>query len=255
MSLSSKYNFSDFTECNYKKILRLAKEKYKNFIFFNETHKYEEFVIWRHDVDVSIHRALKLAEIEFKQNVKSTYFILITSENYSIFEKDIRNKLLKISSLGHEIGLHFDANYYEIQSKNDLIKYLNYEKNILEGLINKKINTFSFHVPIANEVEFNDYRISGMLNVYSNFYNKIDYTSDSGGIWRHRRLEDVILERKNKKLQVLTHPVWWQKTAISPRDRVQRSFNGRLKNISYLYDKHLVDNNRENIGHNKAHLL
>ena len=248
MKESEEYFFNDFTESNYIKLLELAKTQYKNFVFFNETNDFENFVIWRHDVDISMHRALALAKIEARKGIKSTFFVLITSENYSLFEKDIRNILIEISELGHSIGLHFDANYYDISNKEDLEKYLTSEKTILENIINKNIDVFSFHVPIANKFDIDDYILAGMINVYSSHFKDIDYTSDSGGIWRHRRLQEVLEKKDNNKLQVLTHPVWWQKEIMSPRMRVERSFKGRINQMAKIYDQHLLDNDRENIG-------
>ena len=62
------YNsFSDFTEEKYKEIIVFAKKKYK-FIFYNQIKNNESFLLWRHDVDFSVNRALSLAKIEQTQD-------------------------------------------------------------------------------------------------------------------------------------------------------------------------------------------
>ena len=89
-SLAKRYNFSDFTEKHYITLIKLAKKKY---LFEPFTTKTEEpHVLWRHDVDSSVHRALKLAKIEKKLGVKSTYFLRLHSEWYNLFEKEVYDK-------------------------------------------------------------------------------------------------------------------------------------------------------------------
>ena len=68
----TQYHFEDFTEKNYRKLIKLAKKNYV-FKFFNSSNK-PPYVLWRHDVDCSVHRALCLAKIEKELGVKSTYF-------------------------------------------------------------------------------------------------------------------------------------------------------------------------------------
>ena len=69
-------------------------------------------VLWRHDVDVSMHRAARLAEIEAERGVVATYFVNPRSVFYNLLEPEIEVLLRRIRSLGHEIGLHFDAGAY-----------------------------------------------------------------------------------------------------------------------------------------------
>ena len=86
--------------------------------------KKKKFTLWRHDIDLSVHRAYSLAKIEKNFCIKATYFFLLGSKFYNIFEKDIKDLILKIISLGHRIGLHFDPNQYNINSKKKLNKKL-----------------------------------------------------------------------------------------------------------------------------------
>ena len=45
----------------------------------------ERQIIWRHDIDMSVHRAYSLAKLERGLGVKSTFFILPHSEFYNFF--------------------------------------------------------------------------------------------------------------------------------------------------------------------------
>ena len=72
--------------------------------------------------------------------------------------------------------------------------------------------------------------------------------SDSNGFWRYRRLEDVLTEAKEERLQVLTHPEWLQDRVMTPRERVQRCIDGRAARVAERYDRYLADCGRPNIG-------
>lgn len=242
------YFFEDFTEEHYTHCLELAQKSYL-FRSFHDFSKKEHFVIWRHDIDISPQRALRLAEIESKMGISATYFLRLHSEFYNLFEKEIYDLFKQIILLGHNIGLHFETKFYLIEEESKLIEHLNYEKNLLENLFRQEINAFSFHNPEKFELSFNKASYANMINTYSDYFTKtVGYCSDSNGYWRFRRLQDVLISREDKQLQVLTHPSLWQPYPCSPRERIQRCLDGRMKNAASLYDRTLQLSNRENVG-------
>lgn len=238
------YSFDDFTEIKYADFLKLTNLPS---IFYEEIMSKDKFLLWRHDIDHSIHRAKKLAELEKKYFIKATYFLQLGSFFYNIFEEEIKELILNILSLGHQIGLHFDPTQYKINTKEDLEKYLNFEKNILENLFQVEIKVFSFHNPTEEILKYDDFKYSGMINTYAKYFKEnVEYCSDSNGYWRYKRLEDFLNE-KHKKIQVLTHPSWWQKEIMSPRDRIQRCIDGRANNTAKKYDGLLDEHGRKNV--------
>jgi hypothetical protein len=244
------YYFNDFTEKNYRKLLLLAQKRFE-FVQYNQvfadSEKFE--IIWRHDVDFSIHRALALARIEHELKIKSTFFIQLGSTCYNCFEEEIKEKVEEIMSLGHSIGLHFYAQFYNVQTKYELEERLYFEKYILETILNQKIDVFSFHNPSIEILDrFTEARYTGLINTYSDFFRKnFGYCSDSNGYWRHERMKDFLLNKNNKRIQVLTHPEWWQKKAISPQDRIWRSIEGRASNTKKWYLDMINKTNRINV--------
>ena len=246
-SLKEKYNFSDFTERHYRKLLKIAKKKY-DFEFFHTNNK-SHHVLWRHDVDFSAHRALRLAEIEHELDVKSTFFFRIHGEFYNIFEQPTYKKIQKIISLGHEIGIHFEYFFYDnIKSKSVLDQKLKFEKNILEKTFNVKIKAFSFHNPeMKNALRINENKLVGMINTYGkSIKKKYHYCSDSMGYWRFERLEDVLLSNIDKNLHVLTDPEWWQKTPMSPSQRFQRCVEKRADFCRATWKAPILNHKRMN---------
>src|SRR6266851_862460 len=60
----------------------------------------------RHDIDVSLKRALKMAEIERESGVHATYMVMINSSLYHLDDKTSREILQQLIAMGHEVTLH-----------------------------------------------------------------------------------------------------------------------------------------------------
>jgi len=242
--MKKNYYFEDFVEKNYRKLLKKTNSKT---IFYDEIKLNKNFTLWRHDVDVSVHRAYKLAKIENKLKKKATYFFLLGSNYYNIFEVEIKNLVFKIMSLGHQLGLHFDATNYNIKTKKEFEKYLLYEKKILENLFQTEIKVFSFHNPTEEIMKYDSYKYAKMINAYAKYFKQhVEYCSDSSGYWRHKRLE-YFLNKKYNNIQVNTHPCWWQKDIMPPFSRIKRCIDGRAKKTRFIYADILKKIGRENI--------
>lgn len=163
----------------------------------------------RHDIDFSPQNALTIAKLEHELNVSATYTVLLSGNNYNAFEPEIRKQLKAIHKLNHQIGLHFDPSAYDVEDKEGLEYYLTKEKSILESLLDRPIDMFSFHNTNKFSLGMNKSTYAGMENAYSSFYqNEVEYVSDSNGYWRHRDWQQL-LNANNQKIQILTHPIWW----------------------------------------------
>jgi hypothetical protein len=244
------YHFEDFTEENYRKLLRLCKQNY-SFISYNQYRSEGKNVMWRHDIDLSVHRAMRLAEIEMEEGVKAIYFLHLHSEFYNALEKDVAECIFKIIEYGHSIGVHFDPNFYALTNQSSKLEYyLKMEKQLMEDIFQKEINVFSFHNPdVGNWLQVDREQIAGMINTYSAYIrDKYAYCSDSNGYWRFKRLEDVLSRAEDDKLQILTHPGWWVPTIMSPRERVSRCIEGRAEKQHKGYDNLLSEMGRKNVG-------
>jgi len=248
MDIIRKYQLSDFTRDQYVKLIRLAKEKYR-FRTISNFRKTENFVIWRHDVDINVTLAREIAELDAKEKIKSTFFILLHSELYNLLEKRDSGEVSRIIDLGHEIGLHFDANFYKPLDEKKLTSLLTLEKNFLEKIFKVKITSFAFHNPDNDCLKFKKMRYGGMLNAYSQYFvDKTGYCSDSNGYWRHKRLKDVLKSGEFIRLQVLTHPIYWQKKTGYPKYKIWSSVLDNADKAINWWDELLVSCERTNIG-------
>lgn len=241
------YGFKDFTTKNYKKLLKIAKNNF-SFNTFTDFDKNKEFILWRHDVDFSVHRARKLAGIEAVEKIRATYFLHLHSGFYNLFEKEVRDLVLEIIKLGHEIGLHFDPDFYDLADEKSLERSLLFEEEIVRKIFKIKLKAFSFHNPGNKTLRFGKYVYAGMVNVYADYFRKnVTYVSDSNGYWRFDTLEDVLKGAEKKRLQVLTHPGWWQDKEMPPRERIKRCIEGRALKTASKYDYLMKKNRRKNI--------
>ena len=111
----------DFTYNSFKNLINTLLKN--NFIFCDYTNylKFYKSVIMRHDIDFSLEKALEIAKIESNMGVKSTFFLLITSNFYNVFSLEAEKIIREIISLNHKIGLHFDETRYDNNDFNLLI--------------------------------------------------------------------------------------------------------------------------------------
>jgi hypothetical protein len=241
-------DIKDFTVEHYAKLLVLAKAQY-TFIPFGEIAFDRRFILWRHDCDFSLNRARHLAHIEQEHNVGSTYFLNPHCEFYNLLERDQAAIVQSILACGHDIGLHFDAAFYQTTSEDALDELVAKEAGWLKDWFGVEPTAFSFHNPDAFLLTCEKDSYGGLINCYSRkFKDRIPYSSDSNGYWRYRRLHDVLEKAAEPCLQVLTHPGWWQDEPLYPRQRIFRSVHGRADAVMALYDDTLQAHRRDNLG-------
>jgi hypothetical protein len=226
---------ADFTEAEYDRLVRLAAEHYR-FISFQEWHDAPPHtVLWRHDLDFSVHRALALARIEARAGVRATYFLNLHSAYYNALERDVAERVREILTLGHELGLHFDPTFDATRAPGDTIAS---ERRLLEDVFAVPVRAFSLHNPVVAGWNGDADEVDGMVNAYgSGVRARFAYVSDSHGVWRHRRLHDVLDEAGDERLHVLTHPEWWVPEPMTPRERVSRAIDGRAARTHERYDR------------------
>lgn len=238
----------DFSVDSYRAILKQAKNKF-NFISYPEIDLNQKFVLWRHDCDVSLNRAYRLAQVEAEVGIKATYFLLPHSGYYNLMEKSQADLVHKIMDLGHHIGLHFDADFYDITSEDQLNELVMKEANWIEDWFGVRPPVFSFHNPTEYLLTCENETYGGLLNTYSStFKNKITYCSDSNGYWRFRNLKEVVTDPEISCLQILTHPEWWQENLMAPRERIFRAIYGRAFFAQREYDKGIEAFGRKNVA-------
>lgn len=213
----------DFTLKKYRELCQIIANS--NYLlltleeYFSMNNKPEKFIILRHDIDDEPEYALKMAQLENEMNIKSTYYFR-ASEN--IFKQDI---IREISSLGHEIGYHYEVmdeasgdyeKAIEIFKQNlEKFKELYNVKTIAQHgspllgklnatsfsglfsllrniILSEKIFSLHLNIDIWKKYDFNDFGIIGEAYISIDFQD-ICYFSDTGMSWNNRyRIKDIV---------------------------------------------------------------
>lgn len=198
MPLDYKHMEPDFTLTKLKKLYSVVLEKdYKTrtlseYLRSNVNHK---IVILRHDVDRMVKNSLKIARLEHSLGIKSTFYFRYKRRIF--YPKIIK----EISSLGHEIGYH-----YEVVSKanGDMKKGIELFKNELSEFRKiAEVNTICMHgSPLSkwdskklwDTFDYHEFGIIGepFLDID---YNQVAYFTDTGRRWNGEKVNVSIRDK------------------------------------------------------------
>lgn len=175
----------DFTIKKYKELLYKLIERGYNFQTLEEfvSNPKEKTIVLRHDVDLKPKKSLEFAKIQNLFGIKGSYYFRIIEESFD--EKIIK----EISSLGHEIGYHYES---LTTCRGNVDKAFDDFKSNLSKL--RKITsilTITMHgspksrydsKDIWNKYNYNDLGI--IAEPYFDIdFTKILYLSDTGRMW------------------------------------------------------------------------
>jgi hypothetical protein len=144
-------------------------------------------VLLRHDVDLSLDAALRLARLEHERGATATYFLMTESAFYNLDSTQGRDALQELRSLGHAVGLH---GVYPRASRDDRFDAV-----------------LAWHNP---DPEYVHEPVSGFVNVMQPpWFTKGKYRSDSNQHWREGCPHDELARGAFEWLQLLVHPEIW----------------------------------------------
>lgn len=245
---SQRYNFADFTQANYRLLLRQACRRFSPCSFVNFSTERNGQAIWRHDIDFSVHESVAMAEIEAEEGVSATYFFLLHSECYNLIERETTARAREIVGHGHRAGLHLDTRYWPIRSEEDFVAVLARERVLLQDVLQAEVKAFAFHIPGDDARRFDELVYDGMVNAYARvIMSHLAYCSDSNGYWRFRSLAEVLADPTVENVQAVIHPEYWTETVTSPRERFERCVSGQAERARRWYRDTLAESRREDV--------
>lgn len=178
-------------------------------------------VVLRHDVDLSVDRAVEMARIEADMGVESTYFLLLTSPLYNPLEADCRDAISRIASMGHDVALHFSTHRYWTEDDSPTARAVerrvNQERTVLETVASIA-DVVSFHRPPPWVLgrSFEDFE-----SAYAPaFFTDIGYVADSTQRWRD---DPPRVAELPGTVQLLTHPGLWAEEDASFDQRLEEA--------------------------------
>ena len=214
----------------YRALMAAGQGSSYHFITFGEIAgqpKDERLCLMRHDVDVNIEFAAVMARVEAEAGICSTYFLMLRSAAYNLLSRPGSRAAREIAGLGHEIGVHFDAQHACVTDDNLMNRVLD-EARIVGDVAGAPVHAVSFHQPSPTILERN-IKIPGLINTY----NKVQlagwhYVSDSNRNWRGRTAIDLLSSGEHRRIQVLTHPMWWVCDAESTEEVWDTAMRGNF---------------------------
>lgn len=211
----------DFSYNHYKEIIELAKGKYKIMTMqqYNSSRPNEVLVL-RHDIDANPRRALRMAQIERKLDVRSTYFVRVHAEMYNPFGFKTYRQLSEISRMGHEIGLHLENLDFSHITEEDPSSVLRKETQVLQTVLGIKIRGVAAHRGFSG-IDNSDFVRNINLSEFDLEYEAHELTkdflfvSDSLRRWTHTNGRCIcqIVQEDHPRICLLIHPQFWYRTA------------------------------------------
>lgn len=175
-----------FTLDHYRELLDAARAGGYRFAFF-EGEPREGTVLLRHDVDLSLDAALRLAELEAEEGAAATYFLMTESVFYNLASEEGRHALARLRELGHRVGLHA---VYPNATRDERFDPV-----------------LAWHNP---DPEYMREPVPGAVNVMQEpWFAPETYRSDSNQHWRSGCPHDDLRAGSFPWLQLLTHPEIW----------------------------------------------
>ena len=171
---------------HYAEILEAAKAGGYRFTTFGEPPARGDIFL-RHDVDLSLDAALRMAELETEHGAQTTYLLMTESVFYNLASSEGVAAIARLRELGHVVGLHAVYPSVELDDRFDRV--------------------VSWHNPRA---EYMSASISGAINVYSEpYFDRSTYRSDSNQLWRAGCPHEELRGGGFSWLQILVHPEIW----------------------------------------------
>ena len=182
-----------FDLTHYAEILEAARAGGYRFAFF-DTAPEPGTVILRHDVDLSLDAALRLAEVEADAGAAATYFLMTRSEFYNLDSQSGEDAVDRLRRLGHRVGLHAVWPYVDRDDRFDPV--------------------VAWHNP---DPEYMREPVEGLVNVMEAPWADV-YRSDSNQHWRQGCPHEELAAGAFERLQLLTHPEIWVYPGESMRE-------------------------------------
>jgi hypothetical protein len=159
-------------------------------------------LLLRHDVDLSLDSALRLAELEAAAGAAATYFLMTQSVFYNLASPEGLRALNRLRELGHQVGLHAVWPGAELDERFDPV--------------------VAWHNP---NQDYMSEPLDGVVNVMqAPFFDPGHYRSDSNQRWRHGCPHEQLAHGDFEWLQLLIHPEIW----VYPGDTMRETMSAML---------------------------
>ena len=169
---------------HYGELLDAARAGGYRFAFFDREPQPGDLLL-RHDVDLSLDAAVKMAELEAQAGAAATYFLMTRSEFYNLDSPSGHAATERLRALGHRVGLHAVWPHIDGDARFDPV--------------------LAWHNP---EPGYMREPVDGFTNAMEAPWADV-YRSDSNQHWRQGCPHEELRAGSFERLQLLTHPEIW----------------------------------------------
>ena len=175
-----------FTLEHYRELLQAARTGGYRYAHFDRQPRRGDLLL-RHDVDLSLDAALRMAELEAEEGASATYLLMTESVFYNLASKEGAAAIARLRQLGHRVGLHAVYPNATLDERFDPV--------------------VAWHNP---DPEYMTDPIPGAVNVMQEgWFDPPTYRSDSNQRWRFGCPHEELRAGRFAWLQLLTHPEIW----------------------------------------------
>ncbi|HZO48628.1 MAG TPA: hypothetical protein VFB26_00640 [Gaiellaceae bacterium] len=176
----------DFSLRHYRELLEAARAGGYRFASFGEGPAGGDLFL-RHDVDLSLDAALRMAELEADAGARATYFLMTESVFYNLASKEGVRALARLRELGHAVGLHAVYPNARLDERFDpVLAWHNPDPGYMGAPVEAAVNVMG-----------------------ERYFDPATYRSDSNQRWRHGCPHAELSSGAFPWLQLLVHPEIW----------------------------------------------
>jgi hypothetical protein len=156
-------------------------------------------IFLRHDVDLFLDAAVRMAELEAERGVSATYFLMTRSVFYNLDSREGEATLERLRGLEHRVGLHAIHPRVDLDERFDPV--------------------LAWHNP---EPQYVNEPVDGLVNVMTPpWFDRDHYRSDSNQHFRSGDPTDALARGELEWLQLLIHPEIWAFEGERMRDTME----------------------------------
>jgi hypothetical protein len=180
---------------HYRELLAAAEVGGYRYAFFDHDPQPGDLLL-RHDVDLSLDAALRLAELEAEVGAAATYFLMTQSVFYNLASPEGLRAINRLRELGHAVGLHAVWPGAELDERFDPV--------------------VAWHNP---NPDYMSEPLDGAVNaMQAPYFDREHYRSDSNQQWRSGCPHEELAAGRYDWLQLLTHPEIWAYPGATMRE-------------------------------------
>ena len=184
---------------HYRELLESVQSGGYRFATFDSAAPAAGDVLLRHDVDLALDAALRMAELESEAGAVATYFLMTRSVFYNLASAEGEHAVARLRELGHRVGHHAVHPHIDLDARFDEV--------------------IAWHNP---NPEFMRDPLVGAVNVMAEpWFSPDHYRSDSNHHWRSGCPHEALRRGELEWLQLLTHPEIWVYPGESMRETME----------------------------------